>query len=65
MIDVENKIYLTFNEFCDLFDVSPNTMRKIFNEIEDEYNYLQLTKHRRVYDKVSVIKAIKKKQKGN
>jgi hypothetical protein len=65
MIEIEKKTYLTFNEFCELFDVSPNTMRKIFSEIESCYDFLQLTKHRKVYDKLSVIKAIKKKQKGN
>ena len=65
MINYSGEEYLSFNELCDLFNVSPNTMRKALKEIDKSVVVLQLTSHRKLYSSSSIIKAMKKTIKIN
>ena len=65
MIIYSGEEYLSFNELCDLFNVSPNTMRKALKEINKSVVVLQLTSHRKLYSSSSIIKAMKKTIKIN
>lgn len=65
MVNYCGEEYLSFNELCDLFDVSPNTMRKALKEIDKSVTVLQLTSHRKLYSSSSIIKAMKKTVKIN
>jgi DeoR/GlpR family transcriptional regulator of sugar metabolism len=65
MIIYSGEEYLSFNELCDLFNVSPNTMRKALKEIDKSVVVLQLTSHRKLYSSSSIIKAMKKTIKIN
>jgi DNA-binding GntR family transcriptional regulator len=65
MINYSGEEYLSFNELCDLFNVSPNTMRKALKEIDKSVVVLQLTSHRKLYNSASIIKAMKKTIKIN
>ena len=65
MIIYSGEEYLSFNELCDLFNVSPNTMRIALKEIDKSVVVLQLTSHRKLYSSSSIIKAMKKTIKIN
>ena len=65
MVNYCGEEYLSFNELCDLFDVSPNTMRKALKEIDKAVVVLQLTSKRKLYSSSSIVKAMKKTIKIN
>lgn len=63
MIIYNDEEYLTFKELCDLFRVSPNTMRKSLKELGDKIQILHFTSSRKFYNTKSIIRAMKRKQK--
>ena len=65
MVNYGDEEYLSFNELCDLFNVSPNTMRKALKEIDKNIIVLQLTSNRKLYSSSSIIKAMRKTIKIN
>lgn len=65
MVNYGGEEYLSFGELCDLFNVSPNTMRKALKEIDKSVVVLQLTSNRKLYSSSSIIKAMKKTIKIN
>lgn len=65
MVNYGGEQYLSFNELCDLFDLSPNTMRKVLKTIDKSIIVLQLTTSRKLYCSSSIIKAVKKTTKIN
>ena len=65
MVNYGGEEYLSFNELCDLFNVSPNTMRKALKEIDKNIVVLQLTSNRKLYSSSSIIKAMRKTIKIN
>lgn len=65
MVNYGGEEYLSFNELCDLFNVSPNTMRKALKEIDKNIIVLQLTSNRKLYSSSSIIKAMRKTIKIN
>lgn len=65
MVNYGGEEYLSFNELCDLFNVSPNTMRKALKEIDKNIIVLQLTSNRKLYSSSSIIKSMRKTIKIN
>lgn len=65
MVNYGGEEYLSFNELCDLFNVSPNTMRKALKEIDKNIIVLQLTSNRKLYSSSSIVKAMRKTIKIN